>query len=221
MAKKRYGSKSGSLKSESIYEFDLDNQTLRIQDWDLFIPKQKTTFAQGFRLKTVSQSIKKINRSTLYEVNGRYSSISGALENSTPIPKRRVEVTKANNCFEVIIHKPIEFSPSFPVLLALDYTLDLQVEGPHLLYCGSVQPSDYIHLHDHLNEGNITKKIKLFLFSRCTSFESGVYDASNPIAFPRIKSSHYNRVQSISHELNMSIDLDEWERAKTFSVFSV
>lgn len=204
------------LISKSVYAFDLDKKSLNILDADMFIANKDILCKDSFIIKTINPSAV-TNRAYIHIIDHPCPSILDIIQTGEkPVSEKIACITVESGKVILNIKKPVNVKNGTTVLFRLDHTLPLEGENPDLFFCGSVQPSDYLNLRSHLNLEGIRKEVVLNPFSR-KQFKAWIFDASNPQAYSAPKISNLDRVQCLSHTLN--IKLTDWERAKYFGIF--
>lgn len=207
------------LESQSIYSFDLDSQSLTFRDYDLFAPARDLVLHMGFTVKKISTAVTTVKRCDLRRARADAPSLDEAVKTSQKIAPEMARVVIVDGAVNFKIPDQLPMTASDALLLVLEYSINLQGQGPKLLFSGAVQPSDYKNIHNSLRVNDIAKQIVLQVYSK-NQFSARIFNASNPQAFPQPIHARRRRSAAPTYLIRETLDLDlqDWERALYFSI---
>lgn len=182
--------------SESVYEFDLDSQLLRIQDKDfIFVnPSRKG----GLSLPAGSHVIKRI-RSTAKEVKHslfrleKEFSPNNVIKGTPAEQDARLKHERKEGFVNLLINVSTihRFDPGERYRIDLHYTVPLGELGRFLLFSGAIQPSDYEVARNQLKVDSATKSVTLVV-RRKAPFTAYTFDPAKMNYFPESVPSTYD-----------------------------
>jgi len=217
-----YDTTRSHLISESIYEFDLDNQLLRVQDKDfLFVDpnrKEGLFLPEGNHIikrirpsaTSIKQSLVHLEKDFTRENAVRGTSVKEGVRLKHELKGELVDIVMNVSS----VHR---FEPGERYRVDLLYTAPLGNLGPFLLFSGAIQPSDY-NIARKLKVDSATKSVTL-LVRRTAPFTSYIFEPDKWNYFPQPIISDYH-VRDRCHRVKRDLDttMKDFERARYFTI---
>jgi len=207
------------VASQSIYYFDIDDKTLTFCDYDLFAPGRDLSLHMGFVVKRISADVTEVKRCELRRAKADLASLEAAFKKSTKVGADEARIELVDGAVNFKVTDRLDVAADEALLLALEYSIGLESQGPKLLFSGAIQPSDYRNIQNSLRVFDVRKEVVLQAVSR-NAFSVRIFNASQPVAFPRsieAQASHHSPPVFSVRE-SFSLDLQDWERALYFTM---
>lgn len=207
------------VTSQSIYYFDIDDQSLTFCDYDLFAPGRNLTLHMGFVVKRISADVTNIKRCELRRANANSASLEAAFKKATKVTPDEARIELVDGAVNFKVTDRLDVAADEALLLALEYSVRLESEGPKLLFSGAIQPSDYRNIQNSFRVFDVRKEVVLQAVSH-NPFSVRIFNASQPVAFPRpieAQASRHSPALFTVRE-SFSLDLQDWERALYFTI---
>jgi hypothetical protein len=212
--------------SLSHYHFDLDQRVCSIKDHDILLPGTEVSLSAPLTAKRISPDHRHCH-CQLCRYPGHAKRLRDALDNAEEYTPMDVVLETYGG--EVRIHpkRELTFDRSRPTFLRLTYSLPLGADtgaeplSEQLLYCGAVQPLDYLGARKELGITHAYKAMILSVRWR-EPFLAWWYDAADPRPFPaHEQSTERDSPEGRRHEWFVTLKAEQVElaRARYFGLF--
>ncbi|MDX1501867.1 MAG: hypothetical protein R3325_05850 [Thermoanaerobaculia bacterium] len=192
-------------------------------DLDFYSPGGEITIDMGFSVKRISS-----NRMGVDFCEVRVAPAEAATPRAAWNTGRTLDpevailtISESTSMVNFKVRKDLSIGRGQGIVLGLKYAVPLAGNGDGLLFCGSVQPSDYQGVRDKLRLGDISKKVRLRVTSD-SFFETRHYCGSVPVAFPvprpALQSGERDDDASFEAVIDLEVDFGDWHRAWYFGL---
>jgi hypothetical protein len=189
------------VHSESIYNFDLDTNTLHVEDYDfIFIGKNKPDSVLPVGLhsyKKIRHSAQDIN-AYLFELPLEFSEknlvLGTKLNSMTFVPQHEVDGTHELKNILMDVKQNHRFEAGKRYRLSLDYKVKLEAINSLFLFTGAIQPADYEVARTKLLIDNAKKSITLILRKK-NKFSPYLFNPAEMNYFPNESDIHFEKNQ--------------------------
>lgn len=213
-----------SLRSVSIYAFDIDKRLLRIEDYDcLLVYKDQPLEPGSYPVKRISRrtsgfsaELRSLRSSDKISWSSSTKNFLTALVHAGRVDNTVAQLGRKDSLVSLDVEKELIVGEKNHIVLRIAHTISLEGYGKNLFFCGAVQPSDYAASRSHFGIERARKIIKLRAWSS-NGFEAWVFKAADQRAYPPTLHSRRERVYYI--EEYVSVAMPEWERARYFGLF--
>lgn len=212
--------------SLSQYHFDLDQRVCSIKDHDILLPSTEVSLSVPITAKRISPDHRHCHcQLCRYPEHAR--TLREALDNAEEFTPADVVLDTYGGAVRVHPQRQLTFDRSKPAFLRLTYSLPLAAVPraepltEQLLYCGAIQPLDYIGARKELGITHACKAVILAV-SWTEPFLAWWYDAADPRPFPAHEQSRErDSPDGRRHEWFVTLKAEQAEltRARYFGLF--
>ncbi len=207
--------------SESIYDFDIENNLLRIQDHDfIFVGRDEEA---GLSLPPEVYPIKEF-RSTATHIGhellkcANEFSDAGVIPGGTSVSTARLELERSpnRNTLAIRIGTAHRFERAGRYRLSLQYSVPLDAGQTFLLFSGAIQPSDY-DIVAKLGVKQASKSISL-LVRRSKPFAAYIFEPAKMNYFPERQPAKHSRPYDWHVIATLDTVMENYGRARYFTL---
>lgn len=209
------------IVSESHYDFDLDNMSMRIRDSDFVFVNPKGR--RALEMRPGQHVIKKIRKTANY-VKHSISMLDPdwspkSIFKGKPLDQVKVSHRTTEKFTEIILNVSTihQFDIGARYRLDLHYEVALNNPRDFLLFTGAIQPSDYYIARDILKVNKARKSVTIVVHRR-QPFVGYIFNPEEMNYFPMPEPARLGKFDQykLSHELPKL--MDDFDRAHYFTV---
>ena len=220
---------SGStIRSLSVYEFDLDNFIIKIEDWDCFIPTVDLTLHKTdlpLKLKQIGRfhgpvigEIRLGAEAMIHPWAMTDDEFMNEAMRSAVLPVKTGEIVSTQHNVQLKLNDDLVLDRSVPLIMKLSYEIEMQGYGNRFMYSGAIQPSDFEQARQFLDVKAVKKTICFHVWSSSMPLSAWVFNGSSQVHLP---SELHSRPDREHHHVRQHITyhFPSWTRARYFSFF--